>query len=184
MSDPQFTPFDANVAEAPTFRAWPASDRSDLSVESIDEFARGFAEGQSLAETAFAQERQALHALAASLQALQPVEPHAIRQLILESVERLVGEIVGKTPVEREWLVEQVDRVVQVAGRVEDKKILWLLPDDLPLLQGTEIGIELRADSSIVPGSLRLELESGWIEHGRMVMLDALRASVGTETGQ
>jgi flagellar assembly protein FliH len=184
MSETLFTPFDASGTETPAFRAWPAADGIGLPSETIDEFARGFAEGQSLAEAAFAQERAALHALATSAQALQPIEPQAIRQLILESVERLVGEIVGKTPVEREWMIEQVDRVVQVAGQIEDKKILWLHPDDLPLLRESGIDVEFRADPSIVPGSLRLELESGWIEHGRMVMLDALRAYIGTEPGQ
>jgi flagellar assembly protein FliH len=184
MSDPLFTPFNTGNDDAPTFRAWPAVSGTETATENVDEFARGFAEGQLLAETAFAQERATLHALAASAQALQPIEPQAIRQLILESVERLVGEIVGKAPVERDWLIEQVERVVQIAGQVEDKKILWLHPEDFPFLQECKISAELRADPSIVPGSLRLELENGWIEHGRMVMLDALRASIGPEAEQ
>jgi flagellar assembly protein FliH len=184
MSEPGFTPFAAAVPEQPAFRAWLEQGTAGICADAVDEFARGFAEGQQLAETAIAQERSALHALLASAQALQPVEPQAIRQLILESVERLVGEIVGKAPVERDWLIEQVERVVQIAGRIEDKKTLWLHPDDFPHLEGCKIGAELRADPSIVPGSLRLELESGWIEHGRMVMLDALRASIGPEAEQ
>jgi flagellar assembly protein FliH len=178
MSEPGFTPFAAADPEQPAFRAWPERGTFGTCADTVDEFARGFAEGQQLAETAIAQERSALHALLASAQALQPAEPQAVRSLILETVERLVSEIVGRTPVDRDWLVEQVERAAQVAGRIEDRKILWLHPDDIAMLQGAGVEAELRADESLVRGSLRLELESGWIEHGRMVMLDAMRASL------
>ncbi len=184
MSDALFTPFDGKASGMAAFRAWPGAEGIGLASQPVDEFARGFAEGQSLAEAAFAQERAALQALVASAQALQPVEPQAVRQLILESVERLVSEIVGKAPVEREWLIQQVEGVVQLAGQVEGRKLLWLNPADMALLEGAELGLELRADAEIMPGSLRLELESGWIEHGRMVMLEALRSGIGTEAEQ
>lgn len=185
MSDAGFVPF-AGVGEVRNagFREWsggPGAERDTAAP--VDEFARGFNEGQQVAQAAFAEERSAMQALLAAAQALQPVEPDAIRRLILETVERLVGEIVGRTPVDRAWLIEQVDRVVRVAGEVEDRKILWLNPDDIGLLAGENIAAELRPDPALVRGSLRLELESGWIEHGRMTMLDALRDNLGEGSG-
>ncbi len=183
MSDPCFTPF-TPVATVPgsDFQPWAAApflqNTQGTTRQNDDEFARGLAEGQLLAEAGFAEERRAWAALIASAQALQPESRTAIGQLMLEQVERLVCEVTGQMPVDRDWLIEQIDFVIIMAEKIEGARTLWLHPNDIELLSRQAIAVDMRADASLMRGSLRLELDEGSIEHGRMVMLDHLRSEL------
>lgn len=180
MSDCKFMPLSFGIESGEAgFREWSAqaSNASLQNPTSTDEYSRGLADGQQLAQVAFTEERKQLLALAASAQALEPVEPHAIRCLILETVERLVSDIIGNAPVDRSLLLNQIDHVISIAGDIEDRKILWLNPDDIKLIEHEPIAAELRPDAQLVRGSIRLETDSGWLEHGRLMMLEALRTS-------
>lgn len=179
MSEPAFVPlFETSTDSSGTFQLWTA-EPAGAKTDPVDEFERGLAEGQLLAETAFAEERRRLQALVAAANALQPVEPETVRKLICETVDRLVREIVGVTPVDIELLRKQVDEAVTFAGPIAVDAILKLSPDDAMLFEGAELGLPFVADMRVMRGTLRLESPSGTVEHGRMVQLEALRQQLG-----
>ncbi|RDV02704.1 flagellar biosynthetic protein [Sphingorhabdus pulchriflava] len=187
MSDTSFQPFLGDqLRTEDNFQLWPDRDEKQLhvSAETIDEYARGMAEGQQLASAAFAEERIRLQKLLASAEALQPVDTDTIRNLLYETIERLVSQIVGQTPTDSEWLMRQIEQAVRAAAQIDSARTIWLHPDDLELLTGFELGIALKTDPMLVPGSLRLETDSGWIEHGRMILLDAMRSELGGGGGK
>ena len=188
MSDTNFQPLLGGQLRAEgDFQLWPDLAAKQLPVptetrapaETIDEYARGLAEGQQLAAAAFAEERVRLQKLLASAEALQPADPGAICNLLYETIERLVSQIVGQTPTDSEWLKTQVEQAARAAAQIDSARTIWLHPDDLELLIDAKLGVPLQADPTLVPGSLRLETDSGWIEHGRMVMLDVMRSELG-----
>lgn len=187
MSESSFQPFLAGQPQAENdFQLWPGLSPKHLhaNAQTVDEYARGLAEGQQLAAAAFAEERVRLQQLLASADALQPADPGAMRNLLYETVERLVSQIVGQSPTDSEWLKAQVEQAVRAAAQIDSARTIWLHPDDLDLLTDVELGFPLKADPALVPGSVRLETGSGWIEHGRMILLDAMRSELGGGGGK
>lgn len=179
MSEAGFVPLVDAATETPdAFQPWTES-LAGAKAAPVDEFERGLAEGQALAEAAFAEERKRLQALIAAADALQPLEPEVLRNLISITVERLVREIVGGAPVDPELLREQVDEAIQFAGTVGSDAVLRLAPDDVALFDGVELGFPIVADTQLTPGTLRLETHAGTAEHGRAVQLEALRMQLG-----
>lgn len=179
MSEAGFVPLvDTATETINAFQPWAESVTHPKTTQ-IDEFERGLAEGQALAEAAFAEERRRLQALIAAADALQPVEPETLRHMICTTVERLVGEIVGATPPFPELLRRQVDAAIHFAGTIRDDTVLRLAPDDVALVDGIELGLPVVADSQLIPGTLRLETQAGTVEHGRAVQLEALRMQLG-----
>lgn len=159
MSDKGFTPLaDALSGAADLFQPWigPAFIPEQAPKPPIDEYARGLAEGQQLAEAAFEQERARLQQLIATAQALQPVEPEALRNLVATTVERLVREIAGAAPVDPERLRQQIDEAIECAGPAEAGMVLRLAPDDLALLDGAKLPIATLADPALPAGTLRI----------------------------
>ncbi len=178
LSETDFVPSDFGPGEfEQEFRAWTecAKPHETALFNAEDAFARGLEEGQQLARAAFEPERQALVKLLGSAEALQPLESEAVNRLILESVERLVTEIVGSAPVDKQWLLEQIQRITAAAASINTQQILRLHPDDFALLEGLKCDATMLPDASLERGTLRLELDNSCLEHGRAVMLDALR---------
>jgi flagellar assembly protein FliH len=166
-SDPAFT---ADAAEAPAEE--PVAD---------DPFARGLAEGQRVAEAAFAVERERLFALLASTDALQDEPSEELAQLIAETVERLVRQIVETAPIDAAWLRAQAEAAAAMVADADKARTLWLHPEDAALLAGAPFALPIAADPSMMRGTVRIEASSGWIEHGRAVHLAELRAALGSE---
>jgi len=146
-----------------------------------DPFAQGLAEGQRLAEAAFAVERQQLLALIASAEALQDEPSEELAQLIAETVERLVRQIVGQAPIDAEWLQGQADIAAAMVAEADKARTLWVNPADAALLMDAAIALPIEADPSMTRGTIRIETSAGWIEHGRAVYLGELRAALGGE---
>ncbi|MGN6691799.1 MAG: FliH/SctL family protein [Sphingopyxis sp.] len=146
-----------------------------------DPFARGLAEGQRLAEAAFAVEREQLLALVAGAEALQDEPSEELAQLIAETVERLVRQIVGQAPIDAEWLQAQADIAAAMVAEADKARTLWVNPADAALLVDAAIALPIEADPSMTRGTVRVETSAGWIEHGRAVYLNELRAALGSE---
>ncbi|MEQ1551854.1 FliH/SctL family protein [Sphingorhabdus sp.] len=179
MSEAGFVPLVETSTETPdAFQPW-AELLAHAKSAPVDEFERGLAEGQALAEAAFSEERRRLQALVAAADALQPIEPEKLRDLVCTTVERLVREIVGATPVDPELLRRQVGEAIQIAETVGSDAVLRLAPDDVALFDGFELGLPIIADTQLTPGTLRLETQTGAVEHGRAVQLEALRMQLG-----
>lgn len=144
-----------------------------------DPFARGLAEGQRIAEAAYTAERHQLLALLANAEALQDEPSEELAQLIAETVERLVRQIVATAPIDAEWLREQAETAAALVADADKARTLWVHPDDAALLADCPLMLTVESDPAMVRGTVRLETSSGWIEHGRAVYLDELRAALG-----
>ncbi|KGB56093.1 Flagellar biosynthetic protein [Sphingopyxis sp. LC81] len=145
-----------------------------------DPFALGLAEGQRLAEVAFVAERHQLLALLAGAEALQDEPSEELAQLIAETVERLVRQIVDTAPIDAEWLQAQAETAAAMVADADKARTLWVHPEDAALLADAPLAMAVESDPAMVRGTVRLETSTGWIEHGRAVYLDELRTALGT----
>lgn len=152
-----------------------SADEPDLD----DPFALGLAEGQRLAEAAFVAERHQLLALLAAAEALQDEPSEELAQLIAETVERLVRQIVATAPIDAEWLQAQARTAADMVADADKARTLWVHPEDAALLADCPLTLGLESDAAMMRGTVRLETSTGWIEHGRAVYLDELRAALG-----
>lgn len=146
-----------------------------------DHFALGYAAGEQAATEAFANARAALAALVAGATALQPEPTEELAALIAVTVERLVAEIVGRTPIDRSWLVERIARAMSAIEEADAARTLWLHPEDIVLLGDTPLPLATRADDMLERGALRIECARGAIEDSRSSQLAALGAALGIE---
>lgn len=168
------TSFGASAFAPPAAQDVP--DELDLD----DPFARGLAEGQRVAEAAFVAERHQLLALLANAEALQDEPSEELAQLIAETVERLVRQIVVTAPIDASWLQAQAETAAAMVADADKARTLWVHPDDAALLADCPLMLAVESDKAMMRGTIRLETSSGWIEHGRAVYLDELRAALGT----
>jgi flagellar assembly protein FliH len=148
-----------------------------------DPFSAGMAQGERVATEAFARERAALLRLVAAAQALQPEPLDELAALIATTVEQLVVEIVGMMPVGPDWLAARIDRAMGCLAEADAARTLWLHPDDAALLGDAPLALDVRHDATLEPGALRIDCAHGWIEDGRSIHLDNLRALLGSEAG-
>jgi flagellar assembly protein FliH len=156
----------------------PMADRDDTGP---DLFSLGYAAGQQAANESFATERAALLQLVAAANAFQPEPSEELAAMISTTVERLVTDLVGAMPVEKDWLTERIDRAMNCLGEADAARTLWLHPGDLALLADVQLPLDLQADETLERGALRIDCSMGWIEDSRSLHLDALRATLGIE---
>ncbi|WP_332817020.1 FliH/SctL family protein [Sphingopyxis sp.] len=161
-------------------RETEAAPQSPDDLDLDDPFARGLAEGQRVAEAAFVAERHQLLALLAGAEALQDEPSEELAQLIAETVERLVRQIVAAAPIDAEWLRTQAQTAADMVADADKARSLWVHPEDAALLIDCPLTIALESDPAMMRGTVRIETSTGWIEHGRAVYLDELRAALGT----
>lgn len=164
---------------APTVEPAPSAPEPAAEQGEDDPFARGLAEGQRMAEAAYTAERHQLLALLASAEALQDEPSEELAQLIAETVERLVRQIVAAAPIDAEWLRAQAETAAAMVADADKARTLWVHPDDAALLAECPLALAVESDPAMMRGTIRLETSTGWIEHGRAVYLDELRAALG-----
>ena len=152
----------------------------ESSADVDDPFARGLAEGQRIAEAAFVAERHQLLALLAGAEALQDEPSEELAQLIADTVERLVRQIVASAPIDAEWLQAQAETAAAMVADADKARTLWVHPEDAALLADCPLTLAIESDAAMMRGTVRLETSTGWIEHGRAVYLDELRIALGT----
>lgn len=195
MSDPHFAPTPLAMAMArqggfrpmsfdPAVRDAEAEAAAHVPAEveaGEDPFEKGLAEGQRLAEAGFAVERGQLLALVAGAEALQDEPSEELAQLIAETVERLVRQIVADAPIDAMWLKDQAETAAALVSEADKARTLWVHPQDAALLMDADIRLPVAADPVMMRGTVRVESSAGWIEHGRAVYLNELRAALGRE---
>ncbi|SBV34651.1 Flagellar biosynthetic protein [uncultured Sphingopyxis sp.] len=164
---------------APAIPDAPAEPESPGEIDLEDPFALGLAEGQRLAEAAFVAERHQLLALLAGAEALQDEPSEELAQLIAATVERLVRQIVATAPIDAEWLQAQVETAAAMIADADKARTLWVHPDDAALLADAPLAMAIESDPAMMRGTVRIETSTGWIEHGRAVYLEELRAALG-----
>lgn len=161
----------------------PDQFESNPAETEVDQFALGLAEGQALAAAAFELERDQFRMLLAGSQALQAESSEELAVLIAETVERLVCDIVGETPLGREQLLARASRAASLIAECDAARTLWVHPDDLTLLQSCDLALQPMADPDAERGSMRIDCSHGWIEHGTSLYLRELRAQLGLKEG-
>lgn len=164
---------------APAQQAAPEEPESPAEIDLDDPFALGLAEGQRPAEAAFVAERHQLLALLAGAEALQDEPSEELAQLIATTVERLVRQIVAAAPIDAEWLQAQAETAAAMVADADKARTLWVHPDDAALLADSPLTLAIESDPAMMRGTVRLETSTGWIEHGRAVYLEELRAALG-----
>jgi flagellar assembly protein FliH len=156
----------------------PAPVPIDLDAVQARSFADGYAAGIEAGRREADVARAEIKALAEALQALRPEPTQALGALIAATVERLVGEVVGKTPVDRETLLLRAQAAAALIGDETRPAVLKLHPDDAALIDDAALPVAIEADATLAQGALRLETLSGWIEDSPALRLDRLRAGL------
>ena len=173
---------------APMFTPWggieqdgsPSGSDASLEFEAsyASGFAQGFEQGRQSVEEQLIDERAAMARMAESLQVLQPEPTNTLALLLAETVDRLVRQIVGNVEVDGALLKARAEAAAALIGAETEPARLRVNPDDVQLLEGARIPVEIVGDAAIARGSLLLETGAGWIEDGPAVRLDRLRAEL------
>jgi flagellar assembly protein FliH len=177
---PLFRPFPGMAVAAPI----PSSLTGSEAAPQRDAYRDGFEAGQSAATSQFADERSALLTLISNLEVLQSEPSEELAVLIAETVERLVRSIVTEAAIDRSWLLERARKAATLIRECDDARSLCFHPDDITLLEGTDLPLSLVPDPSLSRGAVRIDCSAGWIESGVALHLDALRIELGREERQ
>ena len=149
--------------------------------EAEDRYSVGLADGQMLAETAFAVERQRLLNLITSADALQAEDNAEIGFLLDNSIRQIVRNIIGEISLDPSFLEQQILAATALLTEADKGRHICLNADDLALLSGIRLPLPCKADPNLPVGSIRIECSEGWIEHGPAFALqrldDALRSA-------
>jgi flagellar assembly protein FliH len=149
-----------------------------------DLYASGLADGQEMAQAVFAGERAHYQALFASAQALQSEPSEELAVLIAETIEQLVRQCVGVSPVDTDHLNVQATRAAKLINECDQARTMWVHPDDLPLIDQNVLPVVVMGDPGLPRGAIRIDCSAGWIEHGVPLYLEELRTLLGvTERG-
>lgn len=176
-----FTPLHARQASKPQVEeAREASEAPDVA----NRYDEGFEDGRCAADAAFAEARDRFAMLLVSANALQPEPSEELAAMIAMTVERLVTEIVGTIAIDRPWLEARIARAMACLDEADAARTLWLHPDDAALIDGIVLPLTVATDAVMERGALRIDCAHGWIEDGRSLHLDALRALLGTGANQ
>ncbi len=132
----------------------------------VDEYARGLADGEQIAATAFAVERDSLLALLANAEALKPEAGPELSILLRETVFRLVKQICDRIVIDADLLDAQIAQAVAVISEADGARQICLHPDDAALVSDRIFALAVRPEPSLDRGMIRIECSQGWIEHG------------------
>lgn len=149
---------------------WPAER---VALPEADDFGRGLAEGRRTVEAELAGEREALHQMARGLATLETPSTGLLASLMMAAVERLVIDIAGKAPVDRDLLAERAATLAAfIAGEAEP--ILVANPDDIALLGDMPV----IADPALPHGTVQARVGDRVVEDGVTSALARLRVEI------
>lgn len=146
-----------------------------------DGYARGLADGQSIAASVFDTDRVALQQLLTASGELHSEGNDELSALIGETVLRLVEQLVGKIEIDTGFLEWQVAKATALITEADAARTIWLNPLDHALLAQTELSLEKKIDPQLPRGSIRIDCSDSWIEHGVAIGLDKLRTMLAAE---
>jgi flagellar assembly protein FliH len=146
-----------------------------------DGYARGLADGQAMAASAFDADRMALQQLLAAAGEFQSEGNDELSALIGETVLRLVEQIVGKIEIDTGFLEWQIAKATALITEADAARTIWLNPVDYALLEQTDLSLEKKIDPQLPRGAMRIDCSESWIEHGAAIGLDKLRALLAAE---
>lgn len=169
-------------ADRPTFVAWtaePVAPQPDPPPP-LDKaaFQAGFAAGAASVTEDLAVERAALARLAESLAALKPEPAGPLALLLVETVDRLVRQLVGEVAIDPTVLLSRAHAAAALVAEEARPSAVRLNPGDLARLDAAALPVAMVGDAGVAPGAVLLETGEGWIEDSLAQRLDAFRASL------
>ena len=174
---PTFTPMAGQGGAANDDPAAPTFEDEIARVEA-EAFALGFESGREAAEQELGAEREAIAALALSLEALRPLPPQQLALLLAETVDRLVRQLVGEVGVDPVLLLSRARAAAAVLSGEAAAARMRLNPEDVPLLAGAGLPVAVEPDPALGRGAIRIETATGWIEDGPAIRLERLRVEL------
>jgi flagellar assembly protein FliH len=150
----------------------------DLALLREEAFADGYAQGLAAGRAEAEPEIAACRRLAVRLDALKPEPAPALGSLIAATVERLLVEVMGQVEINRDTLLARAEAAAALIADETRPALLRLHPADAARLAGAELPVAVEADPALVPGALRLETGSGWIEDSPALRLEKLRVAL------
>lgn len=182
MSDsPKRVSLLAATARGTGFRTSAIRTTTPQAEKRPDEYARGLADGQQMAEAAFEAERTAFQKLLANAQAFQSEAGPELSLLLRETVVRLVGQITDGVTIDEDLLNKQIARAVDIITEADEARHILLHPDDAALVGKTVGKLAVRSDPSLSRATIRIECSQGWIEHGVALGIERLREALHCE---
>lgn len=153
------------------------TDEAELSVDALraEAFAQGFEEGARVTREAMEESDAASLQLAAALQQLEPVSDGSLPAMLAVAVTRLVEQIMGEVTIDTDLLRRRCEAVAACVDDRDDRAVLHLHPEDMPLLEGVELAVKVQGDAGLGRGCVRLDTADGWIEDGPDVRLARLK---------
>lgn len=175
-----FVPWSAKYAESRESEAVAANDAGliDTARLQAEAFSEGFNEGRRTVELEVASERHAIARLAEALEQYRPEPPEALAELLAETVDRLVRQIIGEAVIDQAMLEMRVSHVAEIIAEATAPARMRLHPDDLERLGTARLDLEMVADPALLPGSVIVETGTGWIEDGPEVGIEKLRQAL------
>lgn len=178
MSDPVILPLSLNDVGSRRSSFTPLHAlhvRRSKPMAAVDEYARGLADGQHIAATAYTAERDALLALLASTEALTPATGPELSIVLRETVFRLVKQICNRVVIDSDFIGARIDQAVAVISEADGARQIVLHPDDAALVGDNALSLPVRSDPNLDRGMIRIECTQGWIEHGTPLGIAQLR---------
>lgn len=174
---PTFTPMAGEGGAANDDPAAPTAEDELARVEA-EAFALGYESGREAAEQELAAERDAIAALAQSLDALRPLPSQQLALLLAETVDRLVRQLVGEVDVDPVLLLSRAKAAAALLGSEAGAAKMRLHPQDVPLVSEAGLAVAVEADPALERGAIRIETATGWIEDSPAIRLERLRAEL------
>ena len=147
-------------------------------------FVQGFQEGERITREAAELNNATREQLTIAVQALAQAGEGALATLISQAVIRLVGQIIGEVPIDKDVLKARCEAVAGCIDGNDSPAKLEVNPEDLPLLQSEALGVMLVGNPALSRGSVRLATADGWIEDGPDIRLDRLKALMDDMEGK
>lgn len=165
--------------------SFPEEPEVDLVEQASQEgFVAGFQEGERLTREAMAADDTARYALADAIRQVASAGEGALASLLSNAVLRLVTQIVGEVAIDEARLAERCAEIAACIDPDDARAVLEVNPDDLPLINASEIGVALSPNPQLGRGSVRLATVEGWIEDGPEVRLARLKALMDDMEGR
>jgi flagellar assembly protein FliH len=147
-------------------------------------FLQGFQEGERLTREAMDGDNLVRAELASAIALLAQSGEGTLATMLSQTVIRLVTQIMGDVPIDQDVLKARCEAVAACIDGDDERTVLEVSPDDLPLLEMEQIGVLLAANPDLPRGSVRLATADGWVEDGPDVRLARLHALMDDMEGR
>lgn len=168
----------------PAQRPAPQVQEDPLEQARIDAFTMGFEEGCRVTQESIVADQDACARLADALEQLAPATSGALSTVLSAAVIRLVSQIVGEVAIDEALLLQRCQAVAAFIEDTDTRHALHVNEEDLPFIEGAQIGVPVVADPALRRGSVRLDTAEGWIEDGPDVRLSRLKAMLDDMEGR